>query len=218
MQLLSVNVGKERAIENAGKSGKTGIFKLPAADAVLITADGLAGDTITDTKNHGGVDQAVYIYTQPDYAWWAQELNYELEPGTFGENLTVSGLESAPVNIGDRFHIDGVVLEVTAPRIPCGTLAARMGDPQFVKRFRQAERPGLYCRVIIGGPVRAGMAITREAYTGPTLSIVEVFRMFYERETSEADLRRALAAPIAIRDRQEKEEALAALLARRDGT
>lgn len=216
MQLLSVNVGKERAIENAGKSGTTGIFKLPAADAVLITRDGLAGDTISDTKHHGGVDQAVYIYTQPDYDWWAQELGRQLEAGTFGENLTISGLESEPVSIGDRFHIDGVVLEVTAPRIPCGTLAARMGDPQFVKRFRQAERPGFYCRVIEGGPVRAGMAITHEPYTGASLSVGEVFRMFYAREVSEADLRRALAAPIAIRDRREKEEKLAALLAARE--
>ena len=219
MQLLSVNVGKERIIENAGKSGKTGIFKLPSWDAVLITRDGLAGDTISDTKNHGGVDQAVYIYTQEDYGWWAQELNTELEPGTFGENLTISGLESAPVNIGDRFHIDGVVLEVTAPRIPCATLAARMGDPQFVKRFRHAERPGMYCRVIEGGPVRAGMVITHEPYTGATLTIGESFRMFYEHEPSEVDLRRALAAPIAIRDRQEKEEKLAMLLAERgDGS
>ena len=67
----------------------------------------------------------------------------ELAPGTFGENLTISELESAPLAIGDRLHISGVILEVTAPRIPCWKLAQRMGDPGFVKRFRAAERPGL---------------------------------------------------------------------------
>jgi MOSC domain-containing protein YiiM len=49
-----------------------------------------------------------------------------------------------------------VVLEVTAPRIPCATLAARMGDPQFVKKYRRAERPGLYCRVIREGNLQTG--------------------------------------------------------------
>jgi MOSC domain-containing protein YiiM len=32
-------------------------------------------------------------------------LGQELAPGTFGENLTISGLESAPVSIGDLLHI-----------------------------------------------------------------------------------------------------------------
>ncbi len=75
------------------------------------------------------------------------ELGTELAPGTFGENLTVGGLESMDYNIGDRFHIGTVVLEVTAPRI-LASRWQRMGDPTFVKRFRYAERPGLYCRVI----------------------------------------------------------------------
>ena len=72
----------------------------------------------------------------------AAELGAELEPGTFGENLTIAGLESAAAWVGDRLRIGDVLLEVTAPRIPCHILARRMDDPQFVKRFRAAERPG----------------------------------------------------------------------------
>ena len=59
-----------------------------------------------DTKNHGGPDQAVYVYGGADYAWWSAELEQELAPGTFGENLTISDLESAPLAIGDRLHTD----------------------------------------------------------------------------------------------------------------
>jgi MOSC domain-containing protein YiiM len=87
----------------------------------------------------------VYVYGTPDYAWWSETLGRELAPGTFGENLTVSGLESAGLRIGDRLQIGTVGCRVTAPRIPCVTLAVRMEDPAFVKRFRQAERPGVYC-------------------------------------------------------------------------
>ena len=66
-----------------------------------------------------------------------------------------------------------------APRIPCVTLAARMGDPTFVKRFRRAERPGVYCRVITPGAVNAGDPVTLLPFTGESDTIVENFRQFY---------------------------------------
>ena len=102
---------------------------------------GLESDTICDTENHGGVDQAVYVYGVPDYDWWAEALAKPLQPGTFGENLTVSDLESAGLQVGDRLEVGTVVLEVTSPRVPCVTLAARMEDPTFVKRFRAGGAP-----------------------------------------------------------------------------
>ena len=208
MRLVSVNIGQERPIQGAKSSGKTGIFKQPAGDAVQIGTLGLAGDAICDTKNHGGVDQAVYIYTAPDYAWWSQTLGYEIGPGTFGDNLTITGLESAQMQIGDRLTIGPVVLEVTSPRIPCVTLAARMGDPQFIKRFQKAERPGVYCRVIQPGSVRAGAAVAYQRYTGETVSVLEMFRDYYKKELDEATIRRYLAAPVHTKDRAEKVELL----------
>ncbi len=216
MRLLSVNVGQERSIENAGKTGKTGIFKRPVAGPVAVTRGRIAGDTISDTENHGGVDQAVYVFGEPDYAWWSEELGRELPPGTFGENLTISGLESGAVNIGDRLIVGAAVLQVTAPRIPCATLAARMGDPRFVKRFRRAERPGLYCRVLREGRVRVGDPVAFEPYEGEKLSALEMFRDFFEPYLDEATLRRHLAAPIAVRARADDERKLGRALARRN--
>ncbi|ADI13390.1 MOSC domain-containing protein [Truepera radiovictrix] len=214
MQLLSVNVGQARAI--VAKSGRSGIFKRATTERVRVTRDGLLGDTICDTENHGGPDQAVYLYGAPDYAWWSEQLGRTLAPGTFGENLTVSGLESATLQVGDRFRVGEVVLEVTAPRIPCVTLAVRMGDPAFVKRFRHAERPGVYCRVLHEGDVWAGAEVRLEPYTGATVGVLELFRDFFRPERDEKTLRRHLAAPIASRDRAAKEAALAALRERGD--
>ncbi len=195
-------------MDNAKASGRTGIYKLPVDGPVRITAAGLPDDTICDIENHGGPDQAVYVYGAPDYAWWSDELGQELAPGTFGENLTISGLESAGLAIGDRLHIGGAILEVTAPRIPCVTLAQRMGDPGFVKRFRFAERPGVYCRVMRAGEIRAGEPVTLEPYAGEPVKVIAVFRDFYEPDRTPAAIRRFLAAPIAIRDRVEKERQL----------
>lgn len=213
MQLLSVNIGKARAVQ--AKSGQTGIYKRPAEHPVQVTRNGLADDTICDTENHGGVDQAVYVYGTPDYAWWSAALGRELKPGTFGENLTVTGLESARLQLGDRLQVGEVGLEVTAPRIPCVTLAVRMGDPAFVKRFRQAERPGVYCRVLQEGHVQVGDAVTLIPYEGKTLGALEMFRDFFRPELDEATIRRHLAAPIAVRDRVEKEARLQKLLGAR---
>jgi MOSC domain-containing protein YiiM len=137
-----------------------------------------------------------------------------LEPGSFGENLTIAGLESGVFSIGDRLHIGSeVVLEVTCPRIPCATLAARMGDPFFVKRFRAAERPGLYCRVLQEGSVQASDPVTYEAAQVETVTLLEMYRDFFQKDSSEASIRRFLAAPIDIRSRQYLEGRLQAVLA-----
>ena len=213
MQLISINIGQARVIRKAKASGTTGIYKSPVDLPVEITALGLAGDVICDSANHGGVDQAVYVYGTTDYAWWSAELGRDLAPGTFGENLTISELESAQLSIGDRLHVGSVILEVTAPRIPCATLAARMGDPAFVKRFRYAERPGLYCRVIHEGVVQVGDPVRIERYAGETILAIEMFRDYYANNLDEAAIRRQLAAPIAVRARADIVERLEKRLA-----
>ena len=213
MRLISVNIGKEQAIQNAKASGKTGIYKRSVNLPVYITYNGLVGDVVCDVENHGGVVQAVYVYGTPDYLWWSTMLGRELPPGTFGENLTITELESAHICVGDRLHISSVILQVTAPRIPCVTLGRRMNDPTFVKRFREAERPGVYCRVLRDGYVQTDDTVRHEPYHGEPITVIELFRDFFAAERSEATLRRHLAAPIAIRDRVEKESQLQALAA-----
>ena len=141
MRLDSVNLGQERILQHKDRVERTGIFKFPTAELVRVTKLGLEADVIVSKKHHGGPDQAIYIYGGTDYVWWSGELHKEIPPGTFGDNLTISDLESAQFNIGDTIHIRDVILQVTAPRIPCATFAARMADRQWVKKFRYAERP-----------------------------------------------------------------------------
>lgn len=205
MELVSVNLGEKRTLQRRDRVEQTGIFKIPIETAVRVNRLGLEGDVIVSKKHHGGPDQAVYVYGLADYEWWSQELGKEISPGTFGENLTMSELESAVFNIGDYLHIDDVTLQISAPRIPCSTFAARMEDPLWVKKFRHAERPGLYCRVIQEGCIQKGDAVTVKTYTGATISILEMFREYYNRDKSEESLRRHLEAPIAIRARRDLE-------------
>jgi MOSC domain-containing protein YiiM len=208
MYLISANAGHAEPLPGVKTIGQTGIYKRQVSGPVQVTSLGLGGDVVCDTENHGGVDQAIYVYGAIDYAWWSATLGYELEPGTFGENLTVAGLASADFSIGDRLNIGSVSLQITSPRIPCVTLAARMGDPAFVKRFRYAERPGLYCRVLREGVVRAGDSVTVERYDRDTIGVIEMFRDWYLPQLPEPAIRRQLAAPIAIRARAELEDQL----------
>jgi len=208
MKLISVNIGKEGTVQRKLYKEKTGIFKIPAKGAVQITKLGLAGDVIVSKKHHGGPDQAVYIYGDADYDWWRNELDRELAPGIFGENLTISGLESAAFAIGDILHLGEVTLQVTAPRIPCKTFSARMEDPQFVKKFRAAERPGLYCRVLKEGEVKAGDSVRVEKYPHDTVTILDVYRDYYAPDFQASAIQRFLDAPIAISMRKEKEAQL----------
>jgi MOSC domain-containing protein YiiM len=214
MNLISVNLGRERILQRKDRFERTGIFKFPADGPVKVTQLGLEGDVIVSKKHHGGPDQAIYVYCAADYEWWSQELRKAISPGTFGENLTINELESSQFNIGDYLQIDEVRVQVSAPRIPCGTFAARMGDPQWVKRFRHAERPGLYCRVIKEGFVEAGDTVSIERYPGKTISVLEMFRDYYDKNKGEDTIQRQLNAPIAIRARRDLENELQKLSTR----
>ena len=115
MNIISINIGHQQLLKVGDHLDKTGIFKESTAGDVVVTEKGLPDDYIFSKKHHGGPDQAIYIYGSIDYDWWKLELGRELLPGTFGENLTIEGLESSGFSIGDRLEIGQVILEVTAP-------------------------------------------------------------------------------------------------------
>lgn len=177
----SVNVGVARTI--AAKSGTTGIDKLPSSNPVRVSAptargeSGIAGDVIRDTRNHGGDVQAVYAYAREDLDWWQGQLGQPLRSGIFGENLTTLGLPVTDALIGEHWRIgQDVLLQVTAPRIPCATFAAWMQHRGWLKTFTQRGVPGAYLRVLQPGEIRAGDSIDVEFRPPHEVSIGITFR------------------------------------------
>ncbi|PZV21295.1 MAG: MOSC domain-containing protein [Leptolyngbya sp.] len=201
MQVVSVNVAAPEPITIGSRVATTGIFKQPALGLVAIGPEGLAGDTISDRVHHGGVDQAVYLYSADSYAWWASQLQRQVPYGTFGENLTVSSFGEGPLRIGDRLQFNTVLLEITFPRIPCATLAARVGDRDFVTQFIQARRPGAYARVIASGEAEAGEAVTLLPAPSAFPTVIDLYDLWHARERNLDLLRQALDAPISERGR-----------------
>jgi MOSC domain-containing protein YiiM len=192
-RVVSVNTGQVAELAVGGKPARTAIGKWPAAGAVQAGPLGLAGDEIGDTRNHGGRDQAVYAYAREDLDFWAERLGRELRNGQFGENLTVAGLDVTGALLGETWRLGGsVLLQVTAPRIPCVTFAAWLDEPQWVRRFAAAGRPGGYLRVLEPGTVAAGDPVEVVSRPAEAVTIAESMRAYYGDQEL---MRRVLRVP-----------------------
>ena len=184
-RLDSVNIGRPRP-NPYKETGSTGIGKQPTFEPVEVRApgpktiglgSGLVGDFIGDGKHHGGNDQAVYAFQREDLDVWERRLGRELPNGFFGENLTTLDLEINQALIGECWRVgEKVVLQVTAPRIPCATFRGWMGEKGWAKIFTAAGRPGAYLSVITPGPIRGGDPIEVIQRPDHDVSIGLVFR------------------------------------------
>ena len=179
-RLLSVNVAEIREIPRRGRMVKTGIWKFPVEGRVAVRGVNVDGDEQADLRVHGGEFQALYAYAREDYDWWAGELGRDMPPGTFGENLTVEGLDLAGALVGERWRVGSAVLEVSLPRIPCFKLAHKMEDPKFIKRFGQARRPGTYLRIIEEGEIGAGdeIEVLERPGHGVSIGLLNEIKLF----------------------------------------
>jgi MOSC domain-containing protein YiiM len=175
----SVSVSTVRSVDIDGVAVTTGIFKKPVAGRVPLRGVNLAGDDQADRKVHGGPDRAVYAYAAEDYDWWGGELGRMLPPGTFGENLTLYGVDVSGARIGERWRVGSTLLQVTSPRVPCFKLAHVMNDPRFARTFARALRPGAYLRVIEEGDIAAGDSARVVARPEHELTIAEMARIFF---------------------------------------
>jgi MOSC domain-containing protein YiiM len=174
-RVLAVNVGKPRTVDWHGRKVRSAIWKAPVEGRLRVEGVLVAGDAQADLRVHGGPTKSVYSYATEDYRWWSEQEGEELGPGTFGDNLTIEGIDPARTVIGERWAIGTAVLRVTEPRIPCFKLGIRMGDAAFVDRFAEAARPGTYLAIEEPGELGAGDEIRRR-YTpthGVTIGDVE---------------------------------------------
>ena len=177
--VVSVNVGLAREATWGGQTFTTAIVKEPVTGIRRIAGVNVDGDDQADRTVHGGPSKAIYAYSIEDYDWWSQQLERNLTPGTFGENLTLQGVDASALPIGERWRIGTALLEVSEPRIPCFKLAWRMQSPTFPKRFGKAMRFGTYFRIIEEGEVEAGsQMILESAAPQPTLPSRDIARIY----------------------------------------
>ncbi|CAN5842203.1 MOSC domain-containing protein [soil metagenome] len=193
-----VNVATPRPKMVGNRVVETAIDKHAVDGPVEVDREGFVNDQVGDTRNHGGPGQALYAFATEDYGYWAAELDRELRPGLFGENLTTTGIDVNAALIGEQWRIGSVTVEVSGPRIPCATFAAQVGERGWPRRFGAVDRPGPYLRVVETGAITAGDTIEVIKRPDHDVTVSDTHRI-YRRDRDEAtrlvDLP-GLAAPL----------------------
>jgi len=175
MIVKSVNIGAKRTIDYKGKIVETGIFKFPVKQAIFLGEEDVENDAVIDRKYHGGIEQAVYGYSENHYEYWKKlypKLDWQY--GMFGENLTISNLEETEIHVGNRYQLGEVILEVTKPREPCFKLGIRFGTQTILKQFWNSTMCGVYFKILQTGNVAVNdtLVLIKNCENTPTISEV----------------------------------------------
>jgi MOSC domain-containing protein YiiM len=129
-----------------------------------VTTQGIIGDRQRSRDIHGGPERAVCLFSLETIQALQRE-GHSIEPGSSGENLTISGLKWQDLKPGDQLRIGETVrLEITNYTSPCQHNAQWFQDGDF-KRISQKLHPGwsrMYARVLCEGTVRPGDAVEVE--------------------------------------------------------
>ncbi|MFA0813829.1 MOSC domain-containing protein [Microbulbifer epialgicus] len=187
MKLISINVSRKVLCLYKSKTVTTGIFKKPTQESILVTKTNLEGDEQADLKHHGGTDMAVYAYSYDHFSRWEEQLGRnEIKYGSFGENLTVEGLQEQEIFIGDRFRLGNTILEVSQPRIPCFKLNMALDNDLAVKILTNSFNSGVYFRVIEEGYIEKGDIFHKIASHPNSISIHSLFWALFDKGFSES--------------------------------
>lgn len=176
MKVIATNIGERRIVQWKNKSVETGIYKYPTTTPIILGEEDVENDAVVDRKHHGGIDQAVYGYSNKHYDYF-KELHPDIdwEFGMFGENLTFDDLDEETITVGSVYELGECLLEVTKPRQPCYKLGIRFGTQKIVKQFWNSTKSGIYFKVLKTGKVKVGDVLTPKTIEKNTQTIAGLF-------------------------------------------
>lgn len=184
-------MGRSRCYVSDSDSSKpwsSAIVKAPVEGAVFVNETGIDGDEQSDPEHHGGRDKAVLAYAVSHYAFWnSRHQITKFEPGGFGENLTVSGLDETTCCIGDVFEIGSCLFEVSQPRQPCWKLSRRWEIPTLAQEVQDERRTGWYLRVLRAGQLNIGDRIQLRERRHPEFTIARALAIMYAKPRDSDD-------------------------------
>lgn len=181
--VLAVLCGKVRPL---GRT-RSGIDKKPVSGPQRVEEDGLVDDRQADLRVHGGVDKAVHCYPWSHYAFWRERLpGHALlqQPGAFGENLSIDGMDEQGVCMADRWRVGNVIFEVSQGRQPCSKLNLRFGLKDMAVQVQETLRAGWYLRVLEPGELSAGDQVELLDRPHPEWTIARILAVIRDREVS----------------------------------
>jgi MOSC domain-containing protein YiiM len=186
MIIKFLNIGLPKKELFHGKEFITGMCKKPVTIPLVLTNRGFEGDGVGDLKHHGGSDKAVCVYAIDCYEYWEKMLGGKMPDAAFGENFSVTNMSEDGVCIGNIYRAGTATVQVSQPRQPCSTLAARYGRGDLVKLVVDSGRTGFYFRVLEEGRVKAGDGLFLVEQDPRRVSIAFANRIYhYDRKNRE---------------------------------
>lgn len=191
-KIESVRIGTPKPLAYRSKFVQSAIFKEEVLYPIQVFLTNLAGDVQADTLHHGGPDKAVCAYAAENYAFFTDKIGQVFPHGSFGENLTISGLREDAIMIGDIFSIGECTLQVSQPREPCYKIAARHNIAQLPVWIKQTGYTGYYFRVLKEGILQAGdSAILKERGAGG-ITVAEANAIMYSNDVTSEQISQLL--------------------------
>ena len=143
-EIYSIMVKPE--LETRGKQDHS-FDRVLVPEASLEIGQGIQGDA----KGGRHPDRQLSILTLA----WVEGLKsegYITTPGSFGEQLMISGLNVDELGSGEHLALgEDAVIEITKPRLGCERLEAAQQDLPFA-----GEKVGILARFVRGGVIRVG--------------------------------------------------------------
>jgi MOSC domain-containing protein YiiM len=190
-RLTSIHIGEVAPL--GPKQVPSGFVKHRIDGAVEVGFEGLAGDQQADLSVHGGSEKAVYAYPLAHYADWRKEYPRHLttlQPGSFGENFCIEGLQESDICVGDVHRIGSSRVQVCQPRQPCFKLALRFSDNKMPKAMIRTGRAGWYYRVLEPGQARAGDPVSLDDRPNPDFPFARLIELISFGKATHAELKR----------------------------
>ena len=190
LKIISTNIAQPQFVTINGEQQRTGIFKKPTHQPIYLDKEEVKGDEISNRKVHGGIYKACYLFSADHYPHWKNLYPHlDWHYGMLGENLTVEGLDETQLHVGDIYKVGNAMIQVTQPREPCTTFAAKMGSSNILNQFVNHGRPGTYIRVLQQGSVTVGDTLELVEKAKNSVSVVDFFNLLFSREKNQEHLK-----------------------------
>ena len=174
----AVFTGQPKLISDERGTWTSSIFRERTERPVPISLRGLAGDKVAQPY-HGGAGAAICVHMAEHYVFWNARFNMSLKAGSVGENITLASITEDQICVGDHVRLGTAAVQVSGPRVPCASLARRIGRSDWVKQTIRENRTGFYLRVLKAGVVQSGDVWSLEKRINESGSIPAINRCMY---------------------------------------
>ena len=140
---------------------------------------------------------AVCAYFVDHFPHWKKELDREIKPGAFGENLSLAGINETQMNIGDIFRLGEAEIEVSQPRQPCHKLNKVFDLQAMACKVQTTGYTGCYLRVKKTGWVKPD-SVFEKIKEGLGKISIEMVNVLMFKEKKNLDLLRKVASLQAL--------------------